>query len=111
MLSIIWKGRAVIGEYPENYLFYSVSSLSCFSYLGSTDFSSAKVFENSPEVHVSDSLYPKGKQFGRRNVIRDGKTCGVSNEPLTKKKEIKTINKRKLVNLVDILISLMNFTS
>ena len=67
------------------YLFVSVTSLSCFSYLGSTDFSETYVFYNNPEVHVSDSLYPKGKQFGRRDVIRDGKTCGVSKEPFTEK--------------------------
>ena len=68
----------------NNYLMIDVNNLSCLSYLGSTDFSTAYIFSNSPEIHVSDSLYPKGKQFGKRDVIRDGKTC----EP---KKEISKI--------------------
>ena len=63
----------------NNYLFWGVTSLTCFSYFGSTDFSTSYVFKNTPEVHVSDSMYPKGKQFGKRDVIRDGKSCGVSN--------------------------------
>ena len=76
-------------DYDEsNYLFPTVFSLTCFSYLGSTDFSYAYVFEinNNPEVHVSDSLYPRA-QFGRRDVIKDGKTCGVSNDPFSGKKK------------------------
>ena len=70
-----------------NYLFVSVTNLTCFSYLGSTDFSNAHVFKsgNNPTVHVSDLLYPKNKQFGQRDVVRDGETCGVSNDPFSGK--------------------------
>ena len=98
--------KLLLNNNAGNYLFYGVSSLVCFSYLGSTDFSTAYVFSNNPEVHVSDSLYPKDKQFGQRNVIRDGKTCGVSNKRFYQ--ILETINRRKLINLINLLISLMN---
>ena len=63
----------------DAWIFYGVTSLICFSYFGSTDFSNHKVFHNNPEVHVSDLMYPKGKKFGEKDVIRDDKSCGISN--------------------------------
>ena len=90
MIDIPSRLKELKSDYTENFLFYG-TSLTCLSYLGSTDFSSAYVFDsgNNPEIHVSDSLYPKGKQFGQRDVIRDGQTCGVSNEPLIPRKPSK----------------------
>ena len=72
--------KELLKYHSINYLFYDVSSLSYFSYLGSTNFSDAYVFKNNQEIHVSDLLHPKDKQFWRRNVIRDGKTWGVKQQ-------------------------------
>ena len=69
----------MLGYASNQYVFYGITSLTCFSYLGSTDFSTSKVFHNTPEIHVSNTLYPKGSKFGQKDVIRDGKSCGVSN--------------------------------
>ena len=62
------------------YIFYDVKSLVCFSYLGSTDFSQNYLFANTPEIHVSNSKYPAGKNLGFKSVIRDDKTCIASNK-------------------------------
>ena len=91
-----------------DYMFKLTSAVTCFSYLGSTDFSTAYVFYNTPTIHVSDSIYPAGKQFGQRNVIRDGKTCGTSNEPFYKNICNVSILVRKChPNLMSVIILLM----
>ena len=94
-------------EYTEYYyLFYAVTSLQCCSYLGTTNFASAKIFEyiNSPTIRVSPN-YPSTK-FGQKSVsYNDGSTCGVSKEPFPEKVyETYDIKRRKVPQLILMII-------
>ena len=60
-------------------VFRQVTSLKCFSYLGSTNFESGNFFNNEPVVHVSNANYPEGKNFAYKKPLRDDKTCRKSN--------------------------------
>ena len=94
----------ILGD-STDYMFKKTSVVECFSYLGSTDFSNTHVFANTPTIHVSDSLYPAGKQFGKRTVTRDGKTCRTSNEPFFKCKCMVSILFRNCYpNLISVII-------
>ena len=69
----------IIDYYSSDYFFYWVSSLKCFSYLGKTDFSNNRIFYNTPTIHVSNDYL--STSFGQiSGLIKDGSTCGVSNE-------------------------------
>ena len=97
----------ILGD-SVDYLFKGTGAVECFSYLGSTDFSTTYIFYNSPKIHVSDSLYPAGKQFGRQTAIRDGKTCGISNEPFFKCKcNVSILIRNHYPNLLTIILLFM----
>ena len=70
----------------NDYIFWGVNSLECFSYLGTSDFSELYIFDHYPQIHVS----PSYKYYGigqKGSNFKDGSTCGVSNEPFYKENE------------------------
>jgi hypothetical protein len=59
--------------------FFEYTALDCFSYAGTTDFSSLQnFFQNVTTVYVSNS-YPSST-FAGKTVIKGTQTCGVSSE-------------------------------
>ena len=67
-------------------IFKDDSSLECFSYLGSSDFTSSYFFNTDKVVvHVSKN-YPYST-LGQKSVTKDDKTCGVSDQPFSKSKK------------------------
>jgi hypothetical protein len=67
----------------SGYAFFYNVALDCFSYAGTTDFSSLNYFFNSVStVYVSNS-YPSSA-FAGKTVIKGTQTCGVSKEHFEK---------------------------
>ena len=64
--------------YTDYLIFYKNIKLSCVSYLGVSDFSTIKMFDNTPKIHVSSSY--NYEKFGELDVSKDDQTCGTSNE-------------------------------
>ena len=61
------------------------SNIKCISYLGTADFSNSNIIHSSvPSVTIHTSSSYPSDTFGGRSVIKDGKTCGVSNEAFEK---------------------------
>jgi hypothetical protein len=60
-------------------IFFRDVSLDCFSYAGTTDFSSStRIFETVTTVYVSNSYQPS--TFAGKTVTKGTKTCGVSSQ-------------------------------
>ena len=81
--------------------FFEDVSLECFSYEGTTDFSSlCNFFDSVTNVYVPTGY--KGQKFAGRKLTGINKTCGVSKEHLEKVKE--TIKIRRfniaLINMI-----------
>ena len=68
-------------ESSYTYIIFWCTELTCFSYLGTSDFSDHYIFDSSSiAIHVSPSY--KYSKIGKESYnFNDGSTCGVSNEP------------------------------
>ena len=78
--------KTVVSD-ENNIIFGRNTALECFSYLGSSSFTSSYFFTDDMDkviVHVSKS-YPYNT-LGQKSVTKDSKTCGVSNRPFSKTK-------------------------
>ena len=98
-------------ESEKGHEMFSGSGIKCISYQGTIDFSSYEFFSSymtDVTIHTTSS-YPSG-EFGQRSVTKDGKKCGVSNEPFYKGRKIETrVVERTTVN--DLLLMFFLATS
>jgi hypothetical protein len=95
--AVFWKCTALkkidlppnLYKVETSYYFFDSVSLDCFSYSGTTDFSShPQFFTIAPKViHVSIN-YPSST-FASQTVTKDGSTCGVSYFTTPKRTKIK----------------------